>query len=99
MTVDNENVKGSKEHSQIKFVEFLEFIGRLAWLQWLDSERHEVWALHKKCFHMLKSLFRFIEEEPIDPEDNDELISDSDDEYWNIPRPRAEIALIDILAI
>ena len=81
MTVENENEQGPKEYACIKFVEFLEFIGRLAYQKWMGTERHEVWSLSKKIFDVLKSLFRYIEEEPIDPEDVGEAVSESDEDY------------------
>mmetsp|Transcript_44669 Transcript_44669/g.59260 ORF Transcript_44669/g.59260 Transcript_44669/m.59260 type:complete len:104 (-) Transcript_44669:122-433(-) len=81
MTVEKENEHGPKEYFQVKFVEFLEFIGRLAWFKFKDTDRHEVWSLHRKIMEVLKCIFKFINEQPVDPENADEMISDSDNEY------------------
>lgn len=81
MTVEKENEDGPKEYYCIRFVEFLEFIGRIGLAKFKDTEMGDGWDLHKKCFEVLICIFRFIGEKPIDPDNADINISDSDDDY------------------
>lgn len=81
MTVEKENDHGPREYFEIKFVEFLEFIGRISWAKFKDTEKHDVWPLNKKMLNVMGFLFKFINEQPLDPDNTDDLISDSDNEY------------------
>ena len=81
MTCEAENEEGPLDYNQIKFVEFLEFIGRIAYFKFQDTELHEKMSLAAKIYTVLKSIFVFIGEEPINPEDMNNLESDSDDDY------------------
>ena len=81
MTVEAENEDGPKEYNQVKFVELLEFIGRVAYLQFKETVQHETLTLAQKILRVLRMIFKFIGEEPIDPQDMNNLESDSDDDY------------------
>ena len=81
MTVENENEDGPRDYNIIKFVEFLEFIGRVAYLRFQDDESMVQKALSVKILWVLRAIFPMIGETPINPEEEDNLQSDSDDDY------------------
>ena len=63
-------------------MEFLEFLGRLAYAKFKDTDKHDVYSMDTKILHLLNSVLPIIGERGINPEDANNLESDSDDDYW-----------------
>lgn len=80
MTVALENEK-AEEYQIVRFVEFLEFIARLAYLKFLETPQHSVMSLSSKILSLLETLFKLIGQSPISIADDNQLLSDSDDDY------------------
>lgn len=80
-TVELEN-DTPEEYTKVRLVEFLEFIGRVAYARFKDDpEKHLIMGLENKIYIVLKDLFTIIGEKALAPNDENELESDSDNDY------------------
>ena len=81
MTVSDEHKDGPLEFTHLKMVEFLEFIGRLSYMFYETTPNHKEWELPQKMTVMLGWMFKPLNLTLVIPEEHNNFISDSDDDY------------------
>ena len=81
MTIPDENNVGPDEYDCLRFVEFLEYIGRLSFYIHMGDYTQTTVKLEVKMEPILQTLFREIKTVPIDPNDMNQMESESDNDY------------------